>query len=151
MNRPLQDRLTEALDDEYKARATYRRVIERFGPVPPFDRIVEAEQRHVDALLSLFQAYRLPIPDDPWPARVTAPETVEMACLAAVAAERDNLEMYQRLLASTPERDVRLVLENLQAASRDRHLPAFERCVTRQGRRGRGLEARPRPGSRCDR
>ena len=39
--------------------------------------------------------------------------------------------MYDRILAETTEADVRRVLEHLQAASRDRHLPAFERCLQR--------------------
>ena len=30
------DALTEALEDEYRARATYRKVIECFGPMQPF-------------------------------------------------------------------------------------------------------------------
>ena len=47
--------LSEALDDEYKARATYRKVIECFGPVRPFVNIVEAEDRHVAALLAQFR------------------------------------------------------------------------------------------------
>lgn len=44
------DRGCEALDDEYKARATYRKVIEAFGPVRPFVNIVEAEDRHAEAI-----------------------------------------------------------------------------------------------------
>jgi len=32
--------LTEALQDEYKARATYRKVMDTFGPVKPFIKIV---------------------------------------------------------------------------------------------------------------
>lgn len=42
--------LAEALDDEYKARATYAKVIERFGPVRPFVNIIKAEERHAQAL-----------------------------------------------------------------------------------------------------
>lgn len=42
--------------------------------------------------------------------------------------------MYDRILAETSEPDVRRVLLHLQSASRDRHLPAFERCVDREGR-----------------
>lgn len=43
--------LNEALLDEYKARDTYRKVIDSFGAVRPFVNIVEAEQRHIEALL----------------------------------------------------------------------------------------------------
>ncbi|MBP1150095.1 DUF2202 domain-containing protein [Methylocaldum sp. RMAD-M] len=129
MNSSLKDRLTEALDDEYKALAAYRKVIEKFGPIRPFVNIVEAEARHAAALLSLFERYGIPVPEDRWPERVTAPDTVEEACRSAVEAEIYNMAMYDRLLAATPEPDVRRVLENLRSASRDRHLRAFERCL----------------------
>jgi len=131
MNSSLKDRLTEALDDEYKALAAYRKVIEKFGPIRPFVNIVEAEARHAAALLSLFERYGIPVPEDRWPERVTAPDTVEEACRSAVEAEIYNMAMYDRLLAATPEPDVRRVLENLRSASRDRHLPAFKRCFQR--------------------
>jgi len=154
----LRERLTEALDDEYKSRATYRRVIEKFGPVRPFVNIVEAEQRHVHALISLFDAHGLPVPEDDWASRVVAPATIVEACRAAVEAERANMAMYDCLLAATPEPDVRRVLTHLQSASRDRHLPAFERCVARrpeQSSDGAGLHrparARHRFGSRVER
>lgn len=132
MNSSLKDRLTEALDDEYKARAAYRKVIEKFGPIRPFVNIVEAEARHAAALLSLFERFGIPVPEDRWTDRVTAPNTVEEDCRGAVEAEIDNMAMYDRLLAATPEPDVHRVLENPRSASRDRHLPAFERCLQRK-------------------
>ena len=55
--------------------------------------------------------------------------------LSTLEAEQENMAMYGWLLAATAEPDVRRVLENLQAASRDRHLPAFERCLARQAER----------------
>jgi len=128
----LQDRLTEALEDEYKARATYRKIIERFGPVRPFVNIVESEDRHVEALLSLFRKYHLAVPEDRWPEGAEVPGSLAEACRNAVQAEQENMAMYDRLLAATAEPDVRRVLENLQSASRNRHLPAFQRCLARQ-------------------
>ena len=38
--------LRMALDDEYRAEATYAAVIETFGEVRPFIRIIDAERRH---------------------------------------------------------------------------------------------------------
>lgn len=51
--------LRDALDDEYKARATYQSVIDKFGPVRPFVNIIEAEERHASALLRLFERLAL--------------------------------------------------------------------------------------------
>ena len=132
MSMTLKERLTLALLDEYKSRATYAKILEQFGPIRPFVNIHEAEGRHVEALLRLFEAYQIEVPVDHWPCHITVPKTLKEACEQAVDAEQDNMTMYDRLLAETPEADVRRVLLNLQSASRDRHLPAFERCVNRE-------------------
>jgi rubrerythrin len=129
----LRDRLTLALLDEYKSRATYAKILEKFGPVRPFLNIHEAEGRHVEALVHLFETYQIEVPVDHWPCHITVPATLKEACEQAVDAEQDNMTMYDRILAETSEPDVRRVLLHLQSASRDRHLPAFERCVHREG------------------
>jgi rubrerythrin len=137
--------LAEALDDEYKARATYRAVLDRFGDdVLPFANIVESEQRHIDALLGLYRHYQTVPPDDPWAGLVDAPATLADACARGVAAEIENETMYERLLEDVHEPDVRSVLQRLREASRDRHLPAFRRCVARGGAIGHGRRRRRR-------
>jgi len=123
--------LTEALEDEYKARATYRKVIDTFGPVRPFINIVEAEDRHASALSRQFERLGIPAPPDTWADRVAAPKSIAAACAAAVAAEIENVEMYERLLSVVDDPSVRTVLLNLQDASRNRHLPAFRRYLDR--------------------
>jgi len=129
------DSLTEAIQDEYKARATYRAVIKAFGEVRPFINVVEAEERHIRALLPLFDKYGVPVPRDEWPSRVKVPESVEKACQAGVRAEVDNAAMYRRLIESTRDfPDVQEVLTRLKRASAENHLPAFRRCVDRAGR-----------------
>jgi rubrerythrin len=146
----LLDRLTEALDDERKAIATYRSVIERFGPVRPFVNIIEAERRHAAALIGLFDRYGLPVPEDDWAmVRVAVPESLPDACSRAVAGELQNIAMYDHLLDATPEPEVRRVLERLQSASRDRHLPAFQRCLGSGSRMAGAGRGQGRGGRRC--
>ena len=133
--------MREALDDEYKARATYRAVIAAFGAVRPFVNIVEAEDRHAAALEALFARFGLSLPEDRWAGRVETPASLAAACAAAVAGEIENGEMYERLLAAISHPAVRTVMLRLQAASRDNHLPAFSRCLDRErhgGGRGEG-------------
>lgn len=125
------DALIEALHDEYKARATYRAVIDAYGDVRPFINIVEAEGRHVGALLTLFDEYSIAVPQDDWAEKVTLPSSLGAACEVAVQAEIVNAAMYERLLDGIEEPDIRNVFRNLQSASRDRHLPAFRRCAAR--------------------
>ena len=123
--------LNEALQDEFKARATYNKVIETFGPIRPFINIVEGEDRHASALLRQFERLGLKPPKDEWAGRIEAPTSIAIACEEAIAAEIENAEMYDRLLAVIDDPTVRDVLLNLQDASQSRHLPAFRRCLER--------------------
>jgi hypothetical protein len=137
--------LIAALDDEYMARATYAQVIADFGDVRPFTNIVEAEGRHVEALLTVFARYGEVAPTDTWPDRVPRYPSLDDACRAGVEAEVDNGELYERLLAGTDRADILSVYRNVQAASQQRHLPAFRRCVERAG--GIVGEGPPSPGA----
>lgn len=126
------DALREALDDEYRAVATYDRVIADFGPVRPFVNIREAEARHIAALSALFARYRLALPHNPWPGKVGRFASMRAACQAGVAAEIENARLYERLLAAARHADIRAVFRRLQQASQLRHLPAFRRCLARR-------------------
>ncbi|MEJ2623713.1 MAG: DUF2202 domain-containing protein [Pseudolabrys sp.] len=126
--------LCEAIDGEYKARATYRAVITAFGPVRPFSNIVFAEQRHIDALLTQFRRLELEPPSDHWDGQVAAPPSLAEACRLGVQSEIDNAALYDRLVAMTEDRHVLAVLAALRKASAERHLPAFTRCMQRGGR-----------------
>ncbi|PIE41689.1 MAG: DUF2202 domain-containing protein, partial [Gammaproteobacteria bacterium] len=94
----LQDVLVEAINDEYKARAMYQCVINQFGRVRPFINIIEAETRHIQALIPLFHKYGVPVPEDDWLQRVDTPESIVAACRIGVDAEIENAGMYDRLL-----------------------------------------------------
>lgn len=140
--------LHEALDDEYHAWSTYDQVIRDFGEVPPFGNIREAEARHIEALCTLYTRYGLTVPENSWPGRVERHPNLQAACEAGVAAEIANGEMYDRLLAATGRPDILTVLRNLQAASQQRHLPAFQRCAQSGAGGGCGRGARHRHGGR---
>jgi hypothetical protein len=137
--------LLEALDDEHKAHATYAQVLADFGDVLPFANIIEAEARHIDALTRLMHRYQVPVPSNPWTGKVPRFASVKDACAAGVEAEIDNGSLYDRLMAATQRADILEVFRNLQEASQQRHLPAFQRCLERggpgggrDGERGRG-------------
>jgi len=121
--------LTDALDDEYKAWATYDQVIADFGEVAPFRHIREAEARHIAALRILFTRYGLAIPENPWPGRVPRFASLTETCAAGVTAEIENANLYERLLPATRRSDILGVFSRLQAASQERHLRAFELCA----------------------
>jgi len=123
--------LATALDDEYKSHETYRRVIADFGPVRPFINIVEAEARHIAALLALFTKYAVAPPANRWAGLAPRFADVHAACVAGVQGEIDNVALYDRLLQATQRTDVLQVFHALRSASQDRHLPAFQRCAQR--------------------
>lgn len=150
--------LLEALDDERKAEATYAAVIKKFGEVRPFINIIDAERRHSAAIERQMTRLGFAIPANHWEGKGAAPATLAEACSMAIDAEIENIALYDRLLPAIPDDVVRQVLQNLQDASRDNHLPAFRRCLEREesgggsgigqtGRaghgRGRGRGCRP--------
>ncbi|MGD8607774.1 MAG: DUF2202 domain-containing protein [Myxococcales bacterium] len=150
----LEEALHAALDDEYHARATYRAVLDAFGEVRPFINIVESEERHIEALKRQCEKHGIEIPSDQWVGRVSAPESLKQACDDAVKAERDNAALYEKLIEAAREHpDVQETFRRLQAASQQRHLPAFERAAGREeggsrgDRGGRRRRRRHRGGS----
>lgn len=132
------DALHEALDDEFKAWATYDQVIDDFGPIRPFINIRDAEARHIEALLRIFREYELEPPDNKWIGKVPRYDGVASACAAAAQGEIDNAELYERIMQSTERPRILRVFQNLCSASQERHLPAFQRCMERNRRRHRG-------------
>jgi len=130
--------ILEALNDEYKARAFYRLVITTFGPVRPFINIVEAEDTHARAVEALCARYGIPLSPDDWESKLQPPSSILEACRTGVEGEYENIAMYDRFLRETEEPEVRGLFQRLQARSREAHLPAFERCVARDGETGRG-------------
>lgn len=123
--------LHEALDDEYRARAAYSAIIERFGPVRPFVNIVVSEDQHAAALERLLHQAGAPIPTDRWSGAITPPASLREAYALGVQAEIDNHAMYDRLRGMTSEPEVLRVFDNLASASQDNHLTAFQRHLDR--------------------
>jgi hypothetical protein len=80
MSENLEKALVEALQDEYKARATYGLAIRKFGAIRPFINIIKSEERHIQALISLFHKYDFPIPVDEWLNKVEVPASVLEVC-----------------------------------------------------------------------
>ena len=143
----LEDALGAALDDEYHARAVYRAVLDAYGDVRPFVNIVESEERHIQALRRLCERYGVAVPVDSWPARVSAPSSLEAACQTALEAERENGILYERLIEAAGDRaDVVETFQRLAEASQQNHIPAFERALQRERQGGAAGTAPRGPG-----
>jgi len=119
-----------ALNDEYHAWAVYQQVSADFGEVRPFANIIASEATHITRLETLFTTYGVPLPaTNPWVGQAPRFASVSAACTVGVDAEIVNVNLYTRLMDSTARADILLVYQQLQAASRDSHLPAFQRCA----------------------
>jgi hypothetical protein len=143
----LREALTEALagpEGEYAAQEAYRVIIANHGEVLPYANIIRAEGRHIEALKSQFQKYGLPVPENTHFGKVAVPESLAEAARQGVASEKANVAMYDRLIDKVKAYpDVVAVFQNLQRASRENHLPAFEAAVQGGGtcQKGRGKGA----------
>ncbi len=122
--------LTEAIDEEYSALNTYQAALAQFGNIYPFSQIARSEQQHVNALARLFAKYGLAVPANPGLASTPTWSTVADACQTGVAAEIADAALYDELKPSVDNADTQSVrvFANLQAASLNSHLPAFEAC-----------------------
>jgi hypothetical protein len=121
--------LRRALQEEFTAENLDRSVLRALGPeTQPFALIAAAEARHAEALGVLFERRGLAAPA--WtPVSFPSFTTLTAACAAGAAAERADAAFYSPYLGRDDlPRDVRNVFTNLQAASLQNHLPAFERC-----------------------
>jgi hypothetical protein len=137
--------LKTALDSaagEYAARALYTAVIADpdVGSVQPFVNILAAEEKHIAALQAQWTKYiGNPVPSDSQAGTITFDGTIMDAALAGKEAEEENIAMYDELLAPLAEQpnlypsSVAQVFRNLQSASENNHLPAFEAILAGDG------------------
>lgn len=134
-----------ALDDEYKAQSLYKAIMAQHGEAKPFSNIINAEKHHSDMLIDLLNEYGQAVPENPYEngekAALTAPATLLEACEIGVTAEIENVALYddELLPAVADYTDITAVMIRLRDASQDRHLPAFQRCVSRGGTMGGGM------------
>ena len=132
--------LLDALADERRADATYEAVIAKFGDARPFSNIVNAEKRHESFLFPLFEKYSVEVPKNEFSKeKMEIPATLIEACKQGIEGERLNIAMYDKFLEFVKEEDIRETFMYLRDASKNNHLPAFERCAEGRGMgNGRG-------------
>lgn len=132
-----------AVYDEFKAYETYTKIIEKFGLLQPFVNIKEAEAIHYAALINLMEKYGVEVPVNNWASKIEIPNTIIECCEMGVAAEINNIAMYNNLLSFAVESDIKDTLFRLQAASFNNHLPAFRNCVLTHYNNGNNTNINP--------
>jgi len=126
----VKEALGEAINDEYKALATYEAVILKFGTIRPFSMIKGAEEQHISSLKAIYDKYGLVAPQNTLSGKITAPATLKEACQTGVEAEIANAKLYKEELLPAVKNyeDITAVFINLMNASEQKHLVAFEKC-----------------------
>ena len=99
--------LADALDDEYRAEASYQAVIDKFGPVRPFINIIEAEKRHSSMVRGQYARLGMSAPENPYLGKLKPPASLLEACEQGVEAEIENIALYDRLLPMITDPAVR--------------------------------------------
>ncbi len=122
----LEDMLNYAIEDEYHAKTEYALIIDAYDAPRTFTNIIKAEERHIQWLLPLFQAYGIDVPEDVSADFVVLPESLTAAYEIGVEAEILNIDMYNVFLEQDLPQDVEQVFTALRNAS-ENHLKAFER------------------------
>ena len=120
--------LAEAIQEEYTAMNTYQAVLSELGDVLPFSRIVRAEQQHVNALIRVAQRFGVDVPENAGEVADIEWTTLEEACQMGVTFEQMDADLYDELMLNTTNSALIRVYSNLQRASLEKHLPAFETC-----------------------
>ena len=122
----LEEMLEYALEDERLALAEYEAIIARFGEIRPFTNIMEAEQKHEEYVIGLYELYGLEVPEFDTSTYIHVPDTLPETFAIGVMAEIDNIAMYDSFLEQDLDDEVREVFQSLRDAS-DSHLEAFQR------------------------
>lgn len=113
-----------AVYDEYEALEAYKAIIEAYGANPPFVNLMQSEMRHYEELLILCEKHAVepPIND----ITMNVPKTLRECYELGVAAEVENIQMYDSLLPYVKDYpDIEDAFFKFQAASYNNHLPTL--------------------------
>jgi hypothetical protein len=121
--------LVTAIQEEYTAMNTYLAVVEKLGDVSPFVLIARSEQQHVNALIRTAERYGVEAPANAGEVADIEWSTYTEACELGVTFEKLDAALYDELLQNTSNSALARVYTNLQSASLNKHLPAFESCA----------------------
>ncbi len=126
----IQKALSTAINDEYKAEATYQKIVDTFGEIRPFIMIKRAESQHINSLKAIYEKYGISIPENNLASSVPTFTSIAEACQAGVDAEIANVAIYDNLFDTVKDYDdITNVFTVLRDASQNNHLPAFQKCA----------------------
>lgn len=126
----LEEMLQYALEDERLAQAEYNEIMASFDVTRPFANIVKAEVKHEAAVIRLYEARDMTVPEFNAEDHILIPDSLDVVYEIGIEAEINNIAMYDAFLEQELDEDVRLVFEALRDGS-VKHLEAFKRANDR--------------------
>jgi hypothetical protein len=121
-----------ALNEVYKeirlAWATYNRIIENYGAVPPLIALRDDAARHIETLEALSARYAVQLSDADCGESVRRFTTIPQAVAAVMAAARQGAHMRDRPVQGAPETPQVLKLEPIET----RQGPALEQVPVKE-------------------
>ncbi len=127
----LDEMMHYAIQDEWIARGEYVAIMEKFAVQNPYANIKRSEETHIGYMENLFKAKGMTVPANNSQPYIHLPANLLEAAKAGVAAEVDNIAMYEKFLAQPDlPADVKDVFQMLKNGSVN-HLAAFQRQVDR--------------------
>jgi len=128
-NNDLIEALRAAQRSVFKTCATYRMILQVFGPVPPFREMLLVEQRHRTVLTGMLRKLGAAAPIDDWETRAAIPVTLIDAGEDALETAMAHAALYERLYEQMRDPAARRIFRRMRNISRDIHQPALRRCL----------------------
>ena len=122
------DMLRYAVQDEYLAHGEYELIMEEYGDIRPYANISLSEETHLSYLREIYASYNMDFPEDESAEHVVLPESLLDAAKTGVAAEIDNIAMYEKFLEYDLPESIETVFIILRDGS-ENHLRAFQNQV----------------------
>lgn len=120
--------LKYAIEDEFLARSEYEAILNKHGQVKPFTNIIKAEEKHISMLKDIYAKYNFKVPEDRSKDYIMIPDNINDSFKAGVAAEIDNIAMYDKFLKENISEDIKQLFTELRDASKN-HLSSFQKNV----------------------
>ncbi len=108
---------------EYAGVALYAKIVQKFGKVEPYSRLLAAEVKQRSALQKVFQKYGMVYSENPFLKRAKAPSSLKQAAGYGIQLAEGNIALYDKLLPEVAEYlDITRLFQKMQAETRDVHL-----------------------------
>ena len=108
---------------EYAGVALYAKIVQKFGKVQPYSRLLAEEVKQRSALQTLLRKYGVAYSDNPFLKKAKAPSTLKQAAGYGIQLAEGNVVLYDKLLPAVAEYpDITRLFEKMQVETRDLHL-----------------------------